>query len=529
MLGWLQHSGCILSDNAARHLCEFRAIDPSWDERWESNADLSFDARAGYVAIKTDPTKIIDLPISQIIEAAGQQTARPFMEFAEHRPFSGLVKQRPQRALAALAYQARRGNFPIDFWQTALADWPDDLPERVQWLFAARLARLPRETISELPHYAPRWIKSNLPKLASRNSAQALAVWDSVFDALVSTGGKAVDSGMGDVFIGGKAQSLSRRTYQHAINGPIGTMTEALFQILDDRNLGANAGIPKDIKERLERLLTAPGEGADHAICEIAYRLNWLFYLDPNWVADRLIRLFSLDSDRAEPAWNGFLHSDNLGKAELFTLLKPHFLGAFEIVSTWHWDDQGAERLHEFLVIACYWNRRSGRYVSYAEARLALQRSSDDGRSHAIWLLASIIRDQGAWKSFGKPFILNAWPKEARYQTEASSRQLAAIAEAAGDNFPDVVRALEPLLVPSGQLDLFVYKDSDGGNDEEGASRLPRKFPKAMLAFLDRLVPDDPGLAAYELGFLVDAIANANAGLRQDPRWRRLSRIVHAR
>jgi SIR2-like domain len=215
MLGWLQHNGCILSDNTTRRLSEFRSVDSSWDERWESNADQSFDARAGYVAIKADPSKIIDLPISQIIEAAGQHSARPFMEFAEHKPFSGLVKQRPQRALAALAYQARRGNFPLNFWQTALGDWPDGLPERVQWLFAARLARLPTDIISQLPHCAPRWLKTNLPRLAQTNTAQALAIWDSILNALFAGCGKALQSGMGDVFIAGNPLFPCRTIPRH--------------------------------------------------------------------------------------------------------------------------------------------------------------------------------------------------------------------------------------------------------------------------------------------------------------------------
>jgi hypothetical protein len=154
--------------------------------------------------------------------------------------------------------------------------------------------------------------------------------------------------------------------------------------------------------------------------------------------------------------------------------------------------------------------------------------STDSGRAHAIWLLASIIRDQGAWNSFGKPFIRYAWPKEARYQTEATSRQLVSIAETAGGNFPDVVRTLEPFLIPSSQLNLFVYTDMNEGN-EEGAAHLPRKFPKAMLTLLDRVVPDDPDLATQELGSLVNTIADTDASLRQDPRWRRLSRLVHAR
>jgi hypothetical protein len=240
--------------------------------------------------------------------------------------------------------------------------------------------------------------------------------------------------------------------------------------------------------------------------------------------------MFSADSIWAEPAWNGFLHSQNLVTPELFALLKPNFLRVFELFVTWRWDDQPVERLHDFLVIACYWHRKSGRYIDFAEARVALQHSNDSGRSHAIWLLSSIIAGQNAWKSFGKPFILNAWPREARYQTSSSSRQFAALAEAAGDNFPDVVRTLSPLLIPSSQLDLFVYKAKEReGDDEENAAKLPRKFPSAMLTLLDRLVSDDPSLAPFELGSLVNTIADADAGLRQDARWRRLNRIVQAR
>jgi hypothetical protein len=227
---------------------------------------------------------------------------------------------------------------------------------------------------------------------------------------------------------------------------------------------------------------------------------------------------------------DGFLHSNQLGSIELFGLLKPHFLRVFEFFPDWRWDDQPVSRLHEFLVIACYWHTKSGRYVDYAEARLALQQSNDDGRSHAIWFLGSIIGEQNVWKSFGKPFILKAWPTEARHQTVSSSRQFASIADASGDNFPEVVHTVSPLLIPSNQLDLFVYTAKEPeGDDEESAAKLPRKFPNAMLALLDRLVPDDPSLAPYELGSLVNTIADANAGVRQDPRWRRLNRLVHAR
>jgi hypothetical protein len=306
-------------------------------------------------------------------------------------------------------------------------------------------------------------------------------------------------------------------------------LTDVLFEILDDRKLSSRSGIPEDILERLEKALSAPGEGADHAICETTTRLNWLFYLDPVWVTKRVIPMFSIESNEAEPAWNGFFHNSNLGVPDLFSLLKSNFLRLFEYFSDWRWDDMAISQLHKFLVIACYWHRKSGRYVEYSEVRLALQRTNDDGRSHALWLLASIISEEGAWRSFGKAFVTRAWPREARFQTSATSRQFASIAEASGDDFPDVVHTLSPFLVPSTQLDLFVYKTTVKGDELEDAARLPGQFPNAMLGLLDRLVPHDPNLAPHELGSLLETIADANSSLRQDPRWRRLNQIVHAR
>jgi len=530
ILGWLQANDCELSNPTVKLLPKLQSANPEWNAHWAASADESLDARAGYVAVRTDPTRIIDAPIPQIIEVANQHSTRPFMEFTEYRPFSGLVMQHPQRALAALAYQGRQGNFPTEYWRTALDEWPAELPQRLQRLFAHRVTRLPKDLIVALRFSVTRWMEKHLPSMAREFPVEALGIWDIVVGGLCAGGEEASQSGLGEVSVGGKSINRSRRTYDHAINSPIGAMADALFRILDDRKLTANSGIPNDIRPRLERLFTSPGEGADHAICQTTIRLGWLFYLDPNWVALKLVPTFSIEDKLAEPAWNGYLHSSQLSVSELFSLLKPHFLRVFEIVTDWQWDNQPISQLSEFLVIACYWNLRTGRYVSYAEARRMLQRLSDEGRSHAIWLLGSIVRDRRAWKAFGRPFIERAWPRETRLQTESSSRQFAAIAEDSGNNFPDVVRTICPLLVPSSQLDLFVYKTGEKeGDHQESAADLPRKFPAAMLVLLDRLVPDDPNLAPFDLGSLVNTIAVSDPGLRQDPRWRRLNRIVHSR
>ncbi len=142
---------------------------------------------------------------------------------------------------------------------------------------------------------------------------------------------------------------------------------------------------------------------------------------------------------------------------ELFALLKPHFLKAFPYSSAWAWDDAPIHRLNEFLVVACYWNLKSHRYISYAEARLALQQATEEGREHAIWFLGNVVGDLGEWKKFGKPFVEKAWPRERKFQTTTSSRNFAHLAEEAGDHFPDVVKTILPLLGPVDQVDMLIY------------------------------------------------------------------------
>ena len=176
-------------------------------------------------------------------------------------------------------------------------------------------------------------------------------------------------------------------------------------------------------------------------------------------------------------------------------------------------------------MIASYWHQKDVRYVSFEEARVALQQSNDKNRAHAAWRLAIIVKEQRAWRSFGKPFIQLAWPREARFQSEATSRQFADMAEKSGNHFPDVVQTILPLLVPVEHLDVMIHRMKK--DEDEKETQLAAKFPVPMLALLDRLVPDDPRTAPYDLVSVLNMMAAAAPRLRQDQRWRRLYNIVN--
>jgi hypothetical protein len=521
LLGWLKSEGCELTAEAEQQLPKLREADPRWRPSWDTSADDSREARDGGVSINEDASKIIDVPLDEIIPRAEEGTKHPFFEFTEYRPFAGLVKGRPLRALSALAVEARNGRYSTAFWRSALTDWPDDTPDRLGFLFAARLVGLPSDVVSDLKYYIPQWFRSNFPKLANASIDKCWPLWDALIDHFFALGPEGNLSGLGDRSVGGKPLNRSRRTYDHSINSAVGKLAETLFEILNARKWDQGEGIPDNIRVRLERLFEAPGDGADYAVCETTRRLRWLFYVDPEWVTNKVIPFFDFNHPRSEPAWNGYLHDNELPAPELFALLKPYFLQAFSRSSTWAWDHGPINRLNEFLVVACWWNLKSHRYVNYAEARIALQQATKEGREHAIWFLANLVRDQNEWKTFGKHFIQRTWPRERNFQTSTSSRNLAHLAEEAGDEFPDVVKTILPLLGPVDHVDMLIYS----GTKNDGSTPLATRFPDAMLSLLDRVVPEWSIVPPHDLRQILELIAAADPTLRQDQRWRRLDGI----
>jgi hypothetical protein len=196
-------------------------------------------------------------------------------------------------------------------------------------------------------------------------------------------------------------------------------------------------------------------------------------------------------------------------------------------MSKWRWDDNGLRHFSELAVVYCFWHQTDDRYLSYPEGRALLQQSTDAGRSNAAWTLARIIKAENVWQSFGKPFLLNAWPRERRLQTSSTSTHLAEVAGAANGDFPDAVNTLLPLLVPVDHPDVILHEAADDSPSDDTAPKPHRRFPEAYLALIDRLISRDSVSGTYGLSAALHALAEAAPPLRQDPRWRRLNDLAN--
>ena len=522
ILGWLITQECKLGEETLDILPGLRAANPRWCPEWDETADDSLSSRGGSVTIDTDPSPIIGAPASQIIELALKYTRRPIGELTEYKPFSGLVSERPLRAVTALAHEARRGEYPLEFWRSAIDAWPQDVRYRLTFLFAARIARLPAEILIELKHDVFRWLSKHFARLAAQDQLRALSLLDALIDKLFTGGPPATKSGTGDTFVGGVRQNHSRRTANYALNSPVGTVVELLLDLLNSQNPGKGSSIQPEIKSRLETLIAAPGEGADHAVCLLASNFTWLEHIDPKWAHSKILPWFQLDHLRSEPAWNGVLY-DSKPKKMLFSLINSDFMNTIVHATTSNWDDQSLQRLHEYLVLGCFWHKDSDAYITFEQTREVLQKTNDVGRVNSLSFFRRLVGDKHAWNPFGKPFIENAWPKESRFQSAETSRQFVNLAEEAGDLFPDVVRTILPFLVTiEGIWSIYGIIRSS----EKRHHIFPEMFPVATLSLIDRLVPENPLETPYELGAALEMIAEAKPGLRRDERWLRLKNIT---
>ncbi|MCJ8519294.1 hypothetical protein ABID21_002493 [Pseudorhizobium tarimense] len=524
-LGWLDRNNCELTGPTLSALAEIRA-DVDWSERLELTADRDMDGRVGWVERRVDPVNLDGVGVANLIARSVELSGRDDEIFVEHAPFEGLVARRPGFALAGLAFEARHRRYPVEYWRQLLSKWPAEAPQRATRLCGLRLASLPQQVQFELRAYSASWVRDHLTGIGPSHLVDFYEVWDRIFLALQTSGVEATASGIGEVTIGDQVVQRSRKTLDHAINGPIGQLVEALFKSIDERKFEKNEKISSDVTARIERSLQSVGEGADHAASLLGQRLNWLYFVDKAWTKKAVLPLFELSHPLAEAAWNALLFTQRVPQpTELFILLKSTFLRIFSERPTWLSDDRDERHAVSVLVIATYWNKNGGKYISDAECREALQSVDDTGRQTALWTLQRIVAEANAWKSFGQRFFTTIWPQETRFQTGATSDTMLRIAEDKPDQFPAVVAVVKDFLRPIDHPDMFIFRQRREDGNRVGES-LAKRWPNEVLEVADRIVALKPAYVPHELSALLADIAEVDPALRGTTAWRRLNDLI---
>ena len=521
---WLVQQDKILPDKQANQLSEMKSKLPEWDDSWVQYLTKKDFGSVRSIGINENPEKISNLPINKIVKTAQSEHRRDFDSHTDKRPFTGLVKINPRKALASLSYSAKHGSYPKNLWHSLIIDWPADTSPRLFRVFLLRLGKLPVSTIRELSFPVGQWLEENLLKTFKFDKSLAWKTFDGLVFGLISKDGIDTKSGIGTLRRGGKIVKRSRRTIDHAINGSIGYAMQGLLHTLDSLKLGQEAGMPEEFKSRLETLISAPGEGGDHAVVLIARQISWLFYLDPKWVNERVIPWFAFEHDLAEPAWNGYLSASSIPAEKVGAALKPYFLDLFPRIYQWSWDDNISSVAAQILVELTVFHSDKPDGFDAKEARYCIRNMNDRNRGDVIFRLQQIgqQKDDG-WVGHVIPFVNSIWPREIRFRTSSLVKSWLSLLHATDDNFPKVLSVVRRHLVPirEGRHWLKQYK-----RELNGGGSLSEIYPAHVLELFDAVIPNTTEDLPYGLAEILAIVEESDSTLSKDKRFRRLSGLI---
>ena len=519
---YLELHGCKFSMAHSARLALIVSRLPGWNDGLATSTVTERGRHDGWVVTDETPDAVLTLPANEIVPRAKAELRLDFASFTERRPFTGLVKTNPRKALSALTIAAREGDFTDALWTALICEFPDTVSPRLYRIFLNRLIRLPHGVVAKLRHTLSRWLEQKLSVALEFDRDLGWQVYDHVVDGILSDGANSTESGIGELRHGGENVEQSRRTYDHAINGPLGMCTEALLASVRSENPQEGSGIPDHIRMRLELLFTAPGEGSDHAIAICTSWLNWIIDIDPAWTYERLIPLLAFENPASEPAWNGLLCSNGNPTYTLAIAIKPLLLELYPWLENHHWEPETYKPAALWLANMCIFRSDEPDGISNREMRSVLRSLSDDIRNDVILWLADVGENYG-WVQTVIPFIETVWPRERRFRTNSSVGAWIALLEETQDHFSVVYAAVKKFLVPIELENHGLYRFArEVGEDEP----ITVKHPQTTLDFLDTVIPKTLSRSSYELSNILTLMYEADPTLETDPRYLRLMDLV---
>ncbi len=524
--GWLTlGADCEFPDRLLKEWTTLKQSLPAWKDDWVDDAVSTSGLSVGWGRTNEDSSVLDGVPIGKIVEVARARSGTSSDRFVENRPFAGLVKKRPRRAILALGTAARRVEFPEELWESVVRDWPDPVPRcarRATRFLLGRLSRLPSSTIVALRHELGQWLQDRFPGAAADDEGLAYRVFDRVVDCLVTGGSATTESASGEQTSGGERVRGPGRLHA-AINAPVGKAAEGLLKALAAGGLERGAGLPVDFKTRVERLLTAPGEGAGHAVSVLSTRIDWLNHVDDAWVTANMIPWFDLAHHHSKSAWSGILWSCWQRVQPVFDAIRDSFLVLPPGMYTWASREE-TDQYCCWIVAATLLAGDDGPRLSFEEARHCLRRIDGEGRQHVIWVLSEVgANNDDGWRQLVMPFVERAWPNERTYQTAETTLRWLSLLRRTEDSFPEVLAAVRGHLRHIKPQLPGLYGFHRGAEAHE---LLTTKFPRETLDLLDRVTPTDPRDAPYGLSEVLELLVEAKTDLVADQRYKRLHKLA---
>lgn len=520
-LHWMHHNGCGLQLDLQAITERLQVEAPGWSGEHASSAAQSLEGRSGWVRVETQHSVLLTEPIAGILEKSLQSSGRKGLEFVEYDPFAGLVKERPVKAFASLRLEARRGRYPEWAWRTFLN--PEhrklDSPRFTAYL-SCRLGRFSSEALSGIIRFVAEWCKLSAEKLAELRPELFARLVTAIVGAL-QTKPQQSESG---IVRGGRTVDWTTE----AINAPAGNLTEALFSDPQIRNLSGGSELPDKWRELAEQVLSLPDDLRRHALVIFGSKLNWLFWVAPEWTKHNILTALDSEHDEDRKAfWAGFLWAGEARGNKLFYVLKPHMLS---LAKSGDLEKRGYTEVLAGLLLSA-WGMIDGKtgehWLSSDELRDVLLNSSDDFRRQILWQAKRWSSDNSSddtqkWPPLVVELVRDVWPRQFAAKSPAVSAQLCDLAFSNKQRFPELAAAVLPLLT---KIDGDHLTMPNVRSSEEVVDR----HPELSLALLYAVLPEKAAKWPYGIEDIIKRIGDAKPELNSDERLVELRRIWNSR
>ena len=520
-LQWLKSQRCEFSLNVDDEMAARRSDAPNWKPEHAERAAESLEMRGGFVATNTQYGPLVHEPIGSVLSKALELAGRSETNsLEEHDPFAGLCAERPKRAYLALAHAARRNEFPAWAWESFLnSSARENDPSEFSVIVAARLCRLPDTVLSQTLYPATWWLK-RVSKALSKDCRESFDRTVQRFIDVVK-----IDPTSASSIVHGS--NRARDWVTEAINSPVGHVVQA---ILNDVRIDST--LPDTIEpclERIEQCLALSADPRRHAIALASHALGWFHRINPEWSERHLLSILdgNDDGDR-DSLWAGFFWNPQISSPELYLRIKDGLLNVAKQGSESR--DGHVQSLAYLILFGWFSSDGDGRlqWISDAEFREALLHGGDELRSHVLWQLERMLRDDEPSKraylqSRAPEFFNLVWPRQKSVKTSKMTVRLCELLVSHRETFAVLIDAVSPLLTKIiDGTGLHIHLRSE-------ANEIVKAYPERFLHLLHTVLPDDIRNWPYGIGDMLELITEADATLLKDARLHELRRAWNAR
>jgi hypothetical protein len=406
-------------------------------------------------------------------------------------------------------------------WRLLLAH-PEDKPEDVEAarLVAERIAVLALQVdpdlLDRLADCLCYWLYATGNNLG--HFSGAVALWQRLIPLAADKANAAATAHEVD---------LSR----DALNAPLGHLISFFLESCPE--MPANGERPSLPEPFVSTLKGLEGHGRPIMANRMVTALNYFWRADKAWVESLVLGPMTSQPKEAAGLWEAFgKYTNELPDPDLWARLeKPLLLH----IAAGRLSKEALGLLAQIAVAA--WARSKGlpstASVNAPALRSALAIAPEDVRTAAAWGFTLFFdrRQKEAepnsssdqvWTRLGKAFFDEVWPIEPAAQSGESAKIFARLPiRVAPQHFPNVVRTVLPYLRP---FEIWAVELEFGLDDS--SVYLVRNYPVETLALISACLIEDQGHAIYHLGGMLSQISDARPELEQDPRMRRLQRLV---